>query len=133
MRRKHYIVILLFLWWPINNIHRLWNNSPAKQVEWYWFTTAWEDIQWYIHDLCQTVSYAIIFWAICLYVKSSLKRDSDIVLIISGIAVIQSIDVIHYLGWHRRSEVVLTIEGLVLAFIALKIFIKHRKTIRHYG
>lgn len=133
MRRKHYIIILLFLWWPINNIHRLWNNAPANPVEWFWFASGWEDIQWYVHDLCQTVSYALIFWAISLYVNSNLKKDSDIVAIITGISLIQFVDVFHYLGWHRRSETILVIEGLMLAFIALKIFIKHRKSIHHHG
>jgi len=129
MRRKHYILILLFLWWPVNNLHRLWNNSPARRVECFLFTSAWEDIQWYIHDLCQTVSYALIFWGIWLY--TGIKKDSDIVSVISSLLVIQIIDVVHYMGWHRRSEAILAVEGLILAFIALKIFIKHRNRINH--
>lgn len=129
MRRKHYILILLFVWWPVNNFHRLWNNSPARHVEWFLFASTWEDIQWYIHDLCQTVSYALIFWAIWLY--TGMKKDSDVVSVITGLLMIQLIDVFHYIGWHRRNEAILAIEGLILAFIALKIFIKHRNRIYH--
>lgn len=131
MRRKHYILALLFLWWPVNNIHRAWNSAPAEWVQWYFFSDAKEDIQWYVHDICQAIAYGIIFWGMWLYADSNIKRDHDIRTVIGGIALIQLIDIVHYVGWHRHSEVMLVIEGLILAFIALKIFIKYRKSIHH--
>ncbi|ACU61371.1 hypothetical protein [Chitinophaga pinensis] len=132
MRRKHYILILLFLWWPINNLHRLWNSAPAQWVHWYLFNDAAEDIQWYVHDLAQTLSYALIFWAVWLKMTITTRRsDADYEIMVTAIAIIQAIDIFHYIGWHRRSEVVLAIEGLILCAAALKIFIKYRKSIHH--
>lgn len=112
----------------MNSLHRLWNDSPAKRVYWYVADKAqWDDIQWYVHDVCQCVCYLIIFLATWLYVDSPKKRDKDVLVAFGAILVNQCIDLVHYIGWHRRSEAILFIEGIVLLVAAIKIFLKNRK------
>lgn len=126
MSRKGIIIILLGISWPVDNIHRLLNAHKEWPGHWYPFRSDYiEDLQWYIHDLCQAVSYLLIFIAIQLYISSLLRKDSDISLIFKSILIMQILDVIHYIGWHRTSELVLIIEGLFFLYISIKIIKKH--------
>jgi hypothetical protein len=128
MTKKGYILILMFLSWPINNIHRLWNNSPSHVGNWYLFDHKYtEDIQWYVHDVCQCVSYLLIFISIWLWKDSSVRRDKSIMVAFESILINQALDLIHYVGWHRRNEYILLLEGVIITYAALKIFIKPKK------
>lgn len=129
MTRKGIIIVLLFASWPINSIHRLWNNRPADIGHWYLFEKSYsEDIQWYVHDICQCVYILFILTAIWLHITSHKKRDSDVNYIFGAILINHIIDIFHYIGWHRRSELMLAVEGCVLLYAAIKIFLKNRKT-----
>jgi len=120
--------MLYFISWPVNSLHRLWNNSPAKPVYWYLYDNAcYDDIQWYIHDVCQAIAYALIFTATWLYINSHYRKDKDVITVFGAILVVQCIDLVHYVGWHRKSEVILIIEGVVIMWAAVKIFLKNRK------
>lgn len=126
MSRKGIIIILLGISWPMDNIHRLLNAHKEWPGHWFIFRPAYiEDLQWYIHDLCQAFSYLCIFIAIQLYITSLLRKDSDINLIFKSILIMQVVDIIHYIGWHRTSELILTLEAIFFLYIALKIVKKH--------
>lgn len=128
MTRKAGILMLYFLSWPVNSLHRLWNSAPAKTIYWYFADSkVCDDIQWYIHDLCQCISYIMIFIATYLYIDSPKKKDPDVLVAFGAILVNQILDLIHYLGWHRRSEAFLFLEGIIILLAALKIFLKNRK------
>jgi hypothetical protein len=125
--RKGYILILLFLSWPVDNLHRLLNDSTVRMNNWYPFNPKYvESVQWYTHDVCHAVAYLLILIAIWLYVQMPQRRDRDINTAISALLVIQAIDVIHYIGWHRQCELILSIEGLILIYASLNIVIKHQ-------
>jgi hypothetical protein len=128
MNNKIIILILYFISWPVNSIHRLWNRSPPHLVYWYIANPkCGEDIQWYIHDIGQCISYILIFIATWLYIQRPGKRDSDINYVFGAILVNQCIDLVHYVGWHRRCEEILLLEGVILLFVAIKLFLKSRK------
>ena len=127
MSRKGTIILMLFISWPVNNLHRLLNNTPVLMGHWYLFSpTSTEDIQWFVHDIFESISYILILLAIKLYIETLRNRILEIDQIINCFVAIQIIDLIHYLGWHRRSEMILTIECLIFIYTALKIFKKYR-------
>lgn len=127
MNRKGLILVLYFISWPVNSLHRLWNSSPAKSVYWYLFDRkCQDDIQWFFHDLFQSICYLLIFIATWLYIDSPRKRDKDVLIAFGAILVNQFIDLFHYIGWHRRCEAVLFLEGIVIIIAALKIFLRNK-------
>lgn len=120
--RKGYILMMLILSWPVNNIHRLLNDAPPKMVAWYPMApNKVEDIQWYVHDVCQNISYLLIFIAIYLYTQWPKRKDPDINVVICSLLITHIVDFFHYLGWHRSNEWILTLEGLLLLIGSLKI------------
>lgn len=128
MMRKHVILFLLFLSWPVNNVHRLWNNCAPNKI--YPFPADpdyWKDIQWYIHDIGEIICYIFIFMAIWLYINSHLKKDRDIRILFGAIFTNQLIDLPHYLISARHSEYILAAEGAILLYAALKILFNGRK------
>lgn len=122
--RRTLIFILLIISWPVNNIHRLLNNYPETWGHWFLFDPACsEELQWHVHTICECISYLCIFIGIRLYISQLKNRKWAIDAIINCILIVQGMDLIHYLGWHRRSEIILTIEGLVFiitTFVILK-------------
>lgn len=126
MSAKGKTLILLFVWWPVNNLHRLLNNTPAQMLHLFPFApTCTEDIQWHVHSICESISYLCIFIGIRLYIGQLRNRQIAIDQVIDLIIILQIVDLIHYLGWHRRSEIILTLEGLMFIACALRIFIKY--------
>ena len=66
----------------------------------------------------------LIFIAIYLYIEMPKKRDNDIITVFTMMMINQAIDLVHYIGWHRHNEWVLTLEGLIIIYASLKILIK---------
>lgn len=127
MSKKGAIILMLFVSWPVNNLHRLLNNTPVNFLHFYPFSPlSTEDIQWYVHDVFESISYILILLAIKLYIETLRNRIAEVDEIIKCFVIIQIIDLFHYLGWHRRSELILTIECLIFIYTALKIFKKYR-------
>lgn len=126
MSRKSLIIILLTISWPVNNIHRLLNSDKELPGKWFPFRPEYvEDLQWYIHDVCQCLSYLCIFIAIWLYLGLYKRKDENIYLIFSSFLIIQIIDLFHYIGWHRTSEVILSTEGFIFLLTALRMLLKY--------
>lgn len=129
MTRKALTILLLFISWPVNNIHRLLNNHQEVWGYWYPFNPSCkEELQWHIHSIFESVSYLCIFIALRLYTQTFKRKDRDIDDIFCSFLIIQVIDLFHYIGWHRRSEIILVLEGTIMLYAALKIFLKNRKT-----
>jgi uncharacterized membrane protein len=63
-----------------------------------------------------------------LYITGHKKRDSDISTMFGAILVTHILDIVHYIGWHRRNELILALEGTIMLYAAFKIFLKNRKT-----
>lgn len=127
MSKKGTIILMLFISWPVNNLHRLLNNTPVNFLHLYPFSPlSTEDLQWYVHDVFESISYILILLAIKLYIETLRNRIAEVDEIIKCFVIIQIIDLFHYLGWHRRSELILTIECLIFIYTALKIFKKYR-------
>lgn len=132
MSKKGTIILMLFISWPVNNLHRLLNNTPAILLHMYPFSpNSTEDIQWYIHDVFESISYILILWAIKIYIELLRNRAVEIDYIIKSFLIIQVIDLFHYIGWHRRSEIILTIECFIFIYTALKIYKKYHNGQTH--
>lgn len=124
MKRKWFIVILLFASWIVVNIHRVWNNT--EPVETYPFPfdkgypVTWH---WYIHTILKDVSYLLIMLAMWLYIRSNLRRDKAVITAFSAIFLTTISDLPHYILAARHSEAVLAAQGAILLYAALKITI----------
>ena len=124
MTRKGYILILLFLSWIVGNIHRILNNY--EPIEGYWFPLdpkykcSWH---WYVHTILKDISFTTILVAVWCYVRSNLKRDKSITWTIGTVLLVQITDLPHYLLWARHSEVVLAIQGGIMLYSAIKIWV----------
>lgn len=128
MNRKVLIIVLLCLSWPVNNLHRLLNGYPETWGYWFPFNKSYkEELQWHVRAIGEDISYLCIFTAIWLYITAFKRKYSDINLIFTGILIVQAIDLLHYLGWHRQSEIIVMAESLVFLIIPLIIFYKKRK------
>lgn len=118
MRRKTFILALLYLSWIIINVHRLWNNT--EPVERFWFPLdptykcSWH---WYIHTILKDLSYCSVFLAFYLYITSSLKRDKDIKRLFLVLLLIHVSDIVHYVLAARHSEAILGLQGLSLILV----------------
>jgi len=128
MGRKGYILVFMILSWPVDNIHRLLNNSAVKMGHWYPFNIEYEEsLQWYMHDVGHCLSYLLIFISIWLYIQLPKRNDADINTLFTAMVINQVLDLVHYIGWHRHSVTMLTIEGLVLTYASLKIIANNKQ------
>ena len=126
MSKINKILILLFISWPVNNLHRLLNNMPVKMGYWYPFSPdCLEELQWHVHSICECICYLCIFYAIRMYNSQLRNRNISIDCAIDCLLIVQAIDLIHYIGWHRRSELILTLEALTYIYFSFKILKKH--------
>ena len=113
MRKKTIILLLLGFAVPVTNIHRLLNSTPAMPVS-FPFDKAEIDIQWYVPDISTMLSFVFILLAFILYASSNLYKDRDTLILILTIITVQLIDIVHYVLWFKRSEMVLLFESIIL-------------------
>lgn len=126
MRRKQYIIILLFLSWMLANIHRAWNNVPVRVVHPCIWDRKYEvSIHWFVHFILKDISYISIFYAIWLYINSNIKKDKDIIFTFGTIFLVQVIDAFHYILLARHSEYVLIFESAIM--LASALIIKYKQ------
>lgn len=116
------IIWLLILWRPVSLIHRMWNNSPPYYIHPFpfYYTKDGYEVQWYIYDVCNIVSYLMISIALWIYIKSYLTKMAEIERLFTSIVIIQIIDLIHYILYFCQSDYVLVLESLVMLFTILK-------------
>jgi ABC-type iron transport system FetAB permease component len=109
------------------NIHRAWNNT--EPVEGYWFPLdpdykcTWH---WYIHTILKDISFLLILFALWLYARSGMKRDKSVVWALGTVLIVQLIDLLHYVLWARHSEVILALQGGIMLYSAIKVWINER-------
>ena len=120
-------VIVLFLSWPICLVHRFWNNDKPNRVNWFLtdvrkangqlFT---QDVQWYIFDTGNMLSTLFIVLSLLIVrIKTTSYR-----ITLSAIFAISIIDIIHYWLCYKQSELIVTMEGLIMFLAASLIFIR---------
>lgn len=114
MDRKAYIMLLMYLSWPVNLVHRYWNNRPEDIIYPFPLEPEKIDIQWYIRDMLNIISWLMIFWAVWLYINGNYKKDRDFRDVFRAYFIILMIDLPHYLLWFKRCEWVLYIELIIM-------------------
>jgi hypothetical protein len=119
MNRKSYILLLLFLQWPLFNLYRLFMALPGDKRRLFLFCQEEQGIQWYLRFLGDSIAYACVFMAVWLYIKANYKKDRDVITAFGAVFINQVIDIFHYIGFSRHSEWVLCIEGFVMLFAGL--------------
>lgn len=131
MNRKAYILLLLFLSWPVNNFFRFFMSRPAVAFRPFIFCDEQVNFQWYLWHLGGSASYIMIFWALWLYINGNYKRERDVITAFGAIFINQVSDIIHYMGWQRHNETFIFLQGFVLIFAAGMILDRQLK--KKYG
>ena len=122
--RNRIAAVLLWLTWPVCIIHRAWNNEPLTPVRWIIFDKSVEqDFRWYIVYSELWLSATLVIAAV-LIMKS---KTRTIVLLLWALFCISIVDIVNYWLWFRRSELMLTLEGLIMVVFSAIIFIKSGK------
>ena len=114
MNRKAYILILMYLGWPLNLVHRAWNNATIHFISPFPYERQELSVQWYVYGILSIVSWLSIFWGIWIYITGNYKGDRDFKTVLAAYFIILAIDLPHYLLWFRRCEGVLFIEGIII-------------------
>lgn len=114
MNRKAYIMLLMYLSWPVNLVHRYWNNRPIEMITPFMFEGQELSVQWYVSGLLNIISWLMIFWGIWLYITGSYRQDRDFRDVFGAYFIILMIDLPHYLLWFKRCEWVLYIELCIM-------------------
>ncbi|MCW3466489.1 hypothetical protein [Chitinophaga nivalis] len=122
MNRKGVILILLALSWPITCLHRLWAGDEVI-IRWFASPELWDSAQWYFYHVFGYLSYAMVFFACWLYMGSNLKKDKDVMLLLSSLLVNQVIDIPHYMLFRRGSDVVVIIQAAIVLLAAGKVLL----------
>lgn len=127
-------LLLLFISWPVSQVHRFWNNAAVNKV--HWFLTdvinsrgelLTQDIQWYIFDTGNYLSVSLILLSFIVCRKKT--RTYQIVL--STIFAISLSDILHYWLSFKQSEWIVQFQGATMVILSIwiltKPFIKWRK------
>lgn len=128
MTRKIIIILLMLGHWVIINIHRAWNNLPSRELHPFpldkSYPMSWH---WYIHFILKDISILMLLLAAYIYMHSSviIKRDKDIARMFGCMVIVYTSDIIHFLGWARHSEIVLSIQGLFILLNATLMIIRN--------
>lgn len=117
--RNHIAVVLLFLSWPVCVVHRIWNNSPERSVQWIVLDkTVNQDFRWYWVYNELWVSAALVLAAFLVMTR----KTRAIRIVLYALLIVAMIDIVNYWLWFRRNEWALTVEGLVMFNAAILIF-----------
>lgn len=127
-------LLLLFLSWPVAQVHRFWNNAPPKKVHWFLTDVTnsrgellTQDIQWYIFDTGNYLSVSLILLSFIVCRKKT--RTYQVAL--SMIFAISLSDILHYWYSFKQSEWIVHIQGAAMVILSIwiltKPFIKWRK------
>lgn len=119
MNRKSYILILLFLQWPLFNLYRLWGAAPRVELRPYLFCREVQSYQWHLRFLGDSVGYGLLLLAIWLYITANYKRDRDVLTVLGAVVINQFLDIFHYIGFNRHSEWLVFVQGFVMLFAGL--------------
>lgn len=131
MNRKSYILLLMFLQWPLFNLYRLWGSRPRVERRPFLFNEEVQSAQWHLRFLGDTLGYALLLLAVWLYVNGNYKKDRDVITIFGAVLINQLIDIFHYIGFNRHSEWIVFIEGFVMLFAGIILFDRQLK--KKYG
>lgn len=127
MNRKGYILILLFLAWPVCNLHRFFSHMDRGSYRPFLFNNEEAGLQWYLFHVGGSACYIMIFWAIWLYITGGYKKDRDILTVFGAIFINQVSDLLHYTAWQRHSTTILFLQGFVILFALLILLDRHIK------
>jgi hypothetical protein len=119
MNRRSYIILLLFLSWPVNNLFRFFKWPVRDNYRPFLLNDESVDPAWYAWHICGSLSYIVIFWAVWLYMNGNYKRDAGVLTIFGAIFFNQITDIIHYLCWQRHLEGFILFQGFVLLFAGI--------------
>lgn len=123
LTRSDLSIILLFLSWPVCLVHRFWNNKPPHKINWFIAIDIKQDVQWYIYDTGNMLSFTLILLSFIL-LKNKSKSYNQVLF---AVFLISIIDIIHYWVCYKQNEWVVTLEGMIMFLAALLIFVRKWK------
>lgn len=118
--RQPLAYIFIVLSWPVCLIHRFWNNEKPHQVDWFVYEDFRQDIQWYICDTGNMLSFSFILLSFIFLRRKTIQYS----ILLFTIFVISLTDVLHYWLAFKQWEWVVQLQGLLMLAATLLIFIK---------
>ena len=123
-------IIFLFLSWPVTLIHRLYNNLPPKEVNWFAFVYYPQDRQWYVYMTGLFLSSIMMLLSMFFYLGSKEKSHSyfsNLIMLMMGV---QVLELINYWLYYGQNEDIITIQSCSLIMSAFFSLIKFRNGTR---
>lgn len=117
LTRNDLSLFLLFLSWPVCLVHRFWNNRPAHKVNWFMTGEIKQDVQWYVCDTGNMLSFTFILLSFILVRKKTINYH----IALLAVFLISIIDIIHYWVCYKQNESIVLMEGLIMLLAALLI------------
>lgn len=114
MNRRSYILLLLFLSWPVNNLYRFIQWPEVKLFRPFILNDEVVDPAWYGWHLGGAIGYTMIYWAVWLYMTGHYKKDAAILRLFGAIFIIQAMDIINYVCFQRHLFAFFLLQGSVL-------------------
>lgn len=131
MNRKAYILLLLFLSWPVNNFFMFFRGREDAIIRPFVFNSEQASWHWHLWHIGGSMSYIMILWAAWLYITGSYKKEKDVLTAFGAIFINQLSDIVHYIGWQRHNETFIFLQGFILIFAAGMILDRQLK--KRYG
>lgn len=123
--KKDIVLILMSLSWPVTCISMLWANS-FQEVHYFADPYIFDYFNWYIFNICNIISYILIFLAIWIYINSSLKKDKEVILIFGANLIVQLTDLIHYLMLRKTCRIITVIQATIIIYASLKVLYNYK-------
>lgn len=119
MNRRSYILLLLFLSWPVNNLYRFIKWPEVKSFRPFMLNNEVVDPEWYGWHLGGAISYTMIYWAVWLYMNGNYKKDAAIMRIFGALFIVQATDIINYTCFQRHLFGFFIFQGFVIAYAGI--------------
>jgi len=126
--------ILLYLAWPVTNIHRIWNNAPVREVNWFLASDQQQDVQWYVYLTGLMLAPVMVLAAVLIFILLDQRSTAQSFLVsISCLLVVGILDIVNYWVWagHEDSMMFIQCELLMIGGIISYINESNRRPVSH--
>ncbi len=116
--------ILLFMAWPVTNIHRFWNNRPVNELDLFLMAEQSQDIQWYVYHTGLMLSALMVVGALLIYFKYGYSYSAKaIYLNLIGLFAVILLDIVNYWLFAGHSDRMLYAQSGVILLTGITTYI----------
>lgn len=114
---RYLMHILLYLSWPVTNIHRFWNNKPINEVDAFLFADQAQDVQWYVYHTGLMLAPLMVVCGVLLFVKYDFSRSAQAFYItMLTLAIAFFLDIVNYWLFAGHDDSMMYVQLGVLFF-----------------